>query len=304
MDAAVRTRLQHLIDERHKYMLKRTEAGTSMPKPKQAGLCIGVYNPSTTEVAAHPTRDLIWWSGLCVAFLQLLISAVPVLTTRDWTILLTTSAGITLALVTGGLPQWRLEKWACRRGSNNGYIITRGNGSQHAILILGNGKGLNLEDLAVSGQVEPPRLTLTTRACLVVISLLWVILLIVAAGAQSNTWYLLAVGAIGILQNLLAAGWRRDPGTLGIHLVFKEVVGELTVMDSLLALEAKYPKSGKSLLPIFFPGELRPNEADEWEVLRLKQEADAKILQQKSGVQAIVELPESWTAHALTYQTK
>jgi hypothetical protein len=61
-----------------------------------------------------------------------------------------TVCGITLSFATGSLSQWRKDKWAFRRQTQKDVILTRGNGSAHAIIILGNQKGLDLEDLAAS----------------------------------------------------------------------------------------------------------------------------------------------------------
>lgn len=86
-----------------------------------------------------------------MVFIQLAVAATPIATSGDWDILMITVGGTALALIVGSLPQWRNEKWPCRHSSQNTYILTRGNGAQHAIVILGNGRGLNLEDLAVAG---------------------------------------------------------------------------------------------------------------------------------------------------------
>lgn len=124
----------------------------------------------------------------------------------------------------------------------------------HAILILGNGKGLNLENLAVGSQVQYKPYNTLTRVVPGLVTVLWIVLLICAAGMTNNTGYLLAIGGVGMLQNVVVVGWRRNPSALGDHLDFKEVVDDMTAMDVLLSLEAKYPSAGRSLLPILFPG--------------------------------------------------
>lgn len=301
MDTAVRARLEKILNDRQRYMRQNTKAGTQIPKPGQTGLCISVYEPSETKAAGEPTLDLIYWSGLAVAFVQLVISAIPIATSGNWSILMITIGGTVFALITGSLPQWRAEKWVCRRSSPNTYILTPGNGAQHAIVILGNGRGLNLEDLAVAGQMNYPSSNILTRLGLAVISILWISLLIAAAGVRKNTWYLLAVGGIGILQNVLVAGWRRDPSALGVHLEFRRVIGEMTTMDALLALEAEYTRLGRSLLPIFFPGELLPNEVARWEALTVKAVQD-ELARPKAQGKPTTTAPESWVAHARTFE--
>jgi hypothetical protein len=71
----------------------------------------------------------------------------------DWGILTITAAGTLLALLTTAIPQWRVEKYACRRRSKK-IAITTGNGSRNIIVILGEGKTIDLEDLAAA---EGPR---------------------------------------------------------------------------------------------------------------------------------------------------
>jgi hypothetical protein len=304
MDTAVLARLATMLDERLRYLRRNTKAGTPVPHPGQTGLCISVYEPSRTKTAGEPTHDLIYWSGLAVTVGQLVIAAIPIATSGDWSIFMITVGGTVFALITGSLPQWRAEKWACRRNSPSTYILTRGNGAQHAIVILGNGRGLNLEDLAVAGQMKYPSSDMLMRLCLAVISILWVSLLIAAAGLASNTWYLLAVGAVGILQNVLVAGWRRDPSALGVHLDFREVIGEMTAMDALLALEASYTRVGRSLLPIFFPGELLPEEVARWDALNVKAVQDAERARLEAQGEPTVTMPESWVAHAKTFEKR
>ncbi|KAI4268628.1 MAG: hypothetical protein L6R38_007785 [Xanthoria sp. 2 TBL-2021] len=304
MDPAVRMKLEEILEQRRQYMRRNTRKGTPVPKPGQTGLCISIYEPSKPKTAGEPSYDLIYWSGLAVATVQLAVAAIPFAISGDWSILVITVCGTIFAFITGGLPQWKAEKWACRRKSPNGYILTRGNGAQHCILILGNEHGLNLEDLAVGGQMTYRPSDILTRLCLTAISVLWIGLLIIAAGVKQNTWYLLAVGGIGIFQNVLVAGWRRKPSALGIHLEFRGVVGEMTTMDALLALESRHTRAGRSLLPIFFPGALLPEETVKWQALEieaLREKEQAQLAGQDGSTNAV---PESWIAHAKTFERK
>ncbi len=303
MDAAVRKRLDKMLPDRQHYMQRNTKAGTLLPKPGQTGLCISIYEPSKTITAGDPKHDLVYWSGLAVAFAQLIIATIPIATSHDWNILMITVAGISFALITGSLPQWKTEKWACRHSSPNTYILTRGNGAQHAIVVVGNGRGLNLEDLAVAG-TRYPSSNIATRLCLAILSILWISLLVTAAGLTTNTWYLLAVGGIGILSNVLVAGWRRDPSALGIHLDFRKVIGEMTTMDALLAVEAEYTRVGRSLLPIFFPGELLPDEVAKWDALSLKEMQEKERERLKTQRRSTVVVPESWVTHARSFEKR
>lgn len=298
-----------MIDERHHYLQSKAKPGTKIPRPGQTGLCISIYEPSKTVPAGKPRHDVTYWSGVFVAACQLLLATAPLIREHDWSILVITVCGTVLALGTDSLPEWAIEKWACRRGSHNSYILTRGNGAQHAILILGNGKGLNLEDLAVGSQMQPRPSSTHTRFILAVISIMWIGLLVSAAGMTENTSYLLAIGGIGMIHNVVVVGLRRDPSTLGIHLEYRDVVGEMTVMDALLDLEEKYPQVGASLLPIFFPGQLRLDETSKWEALRQCGEQQAEQATSSEGQQEPAQepaqdpAPESWEAHAKTFET-
>ncbi|KAJ6436663.1 STE/STE20 protein kinase [Purpureocillium lavendulum] len=200
--------------------------------------------------------------------LQLGISVIPLAFFGDWGVFAITFFGNLLSIATGLLPQWKAEKWACRKDSTKTYVMTRGNGAQHAIVILGNGRGLNLEDLA-SGQSNIEVATNKfTRFALLALFLLWIMLLITAAGLKENSWFLLAVGAVGIVQNAHVAGHPRKPENYGIPLDFVQVVGHAKVMDTLLDLESNYEHVGRAILPEFFPGRLTAAEKVRWEVVR------------------------------------
>jgi hypothetical protein len=239
-------------------------------RPSRAGLIVSIYEPSRNTPAGIPKRDVVHWSGTFTIVLQLAIATVPCGLHGDWTILSITVVGICLALATGSLPQWKREKWACRTGSNDTYVLTRGNGAQHAVVIIGNGKGLNLEDLA-AGQVNmDSTLGTFTRVAVLILSFFWIILLITSAGVKEQTWFLLAVGGAGTLQNAFVAGWNRRPENFGIPLDFIKVFGDTKVMKTLLEVEGEYPRLGKSMCGEFFPGGLRDDEIKVWAQLERK----------------------------------
>jgi hypothetical protein len=103
---------------------------------------------------------------------------------------------------------------------------------------------------------------------------------------------LLAVGSLGLAQNVLVARWRSDPSSFGVYLKYRRVFGEMPPMDTLLALEAASLWVGKSLLNVFFPGDLLPEEVAKWEEFRLRNEARGQTQQSPK--------PEGWIAHART----
>ena len=99
-----------------------------------------------------------------------------------------------------------------------------------------------------------------TRIALTLLAVFWVLLLITAAAIKRNTWFLLAIGGIGILQNSFVVGSRRSPEAFGVPLIFDNVIGKPKVMDTLFAVEEAYPHVGRSMLDTFFPGKLRQEE--------------------------------------------
>jgi hypothetical protein len=308
MDAAVRTKLDDIMHDRYNYMKKQVKPGTAIIKPKKSGLCISVYEPCQVQRAGSPIHDMVYWSGFLVAFIQLVIAMIPIVVARDWSVMVITGVGIILGLLTGALPQWEREKWFSRRNAKSAYILTRGNGAQHALLILGNGHGLNLEDLAIGAEnLDTVSAGWGTRICLFILGCLWIALLVGAAGFSQPSWYLLSVDGIGMLQNLAVAGWRRNPSALGIHLQFRKTIGHMSTMDALLQVEAEFPNAGRSLLPIFFPGPLFPDETAKWEALKVKQEQDAAAQTQQQIQSSLpppqLTVPTSWILHAKSYET-
>jgi len=126
------------------------------------------------------------------------------------------------------------------------------------------------------------------------------VLLVTCAGIKVHTWYLLAVGGVGMLQNIAVAGAPRRPEALGLplELVSEDdggVFAEPKVMWTLMALEERYEGYGRSLLPEFFPGKLRPWEEEWWAsadggerrrlLARAREDESQKALKKKAQTQ-------------------
>jgi hypothetical protein len=127
---------------------------------------------------------------------------------------------------------------------------------------------LDLEDLATGfAKINSPPITLFAQLAIVSLGLLWVALLITASALQKDSWYLIAVGGIGMLQNIFVAGWKRAPAAYGVPLEFIGVVGKVKVMQTLMEVERRYEKLGRSMVGTFFPGELRDSEVKDWEAI-------------------------------------
>lgn len=271
---------QHVASMIEKKVRERIKAGEGLDaklvKPSRSGLCVSFYRWGDSGIG-RPGRDVVYYSGFVVMVLQLSIAAIPCGLHDDWAILLVTVCGIILSLVTGSVPQWANEKWACRMlrpGSEKMVVLTRGNGSQHAIVVLSDGWGLDLEDLSVGSTNLDVSVHSGTRIIFSILAVFWILLLITAAGITTNTWFLLAVGGIGILQNIIVAGARRSPAALGVPLVYEGVIGETRVMQTLYAVDRKYKGLGRSMRQTFFPGvHLTDDEEKEWETLASRAES-------------------------------
>ncbi|KAJ5698329.1 hypothetical protein N7462_000334 [Penicillium macrosclerotiorum] len=251
---------------RQKAERERPGSGQHVGRPAQSGLCVSVYKAGDAR-PRHPGYDLVYLSGILTVFLQLGVAAIPCGLFGDWSILLITICGIVLSFAMGYPSQWAKEKWACRTRSKKVVILTRGSGSQHVIIIIGDGRGLDLEDLATGPINVDVSTSAFTRLFVIVLAIIWVLLLITAAGVHENTWFLLAVGGIGILQNIFVAARWRDPAAFGAPLIFDCVFGETSVMQTLYLMEERYPKSGRNMLETFFPGgmeRLSPEERKKW----------------------------------------
>jgi hypothetical protein len=299
----------------------------------------------------------------CISILiQMGIAAIPFACFRDWGPFLITASGTCAALATAGLPQWRVEKLACRVRSKKKIAITAGNGSRHVVVILGEGNCLDIEDLAAGegprnarpwiksrwciqyvdrdGNTQRiPRATAfrdymqrkgiksrspnllagtwigiryfpwyrdgevmeqptskhimedymaehglrekvasfrglplpfwLTRLCCGLLILAWTALLISVQALTKNAWYLVAIGTVGMAQNVIAAAASRDPKTRGIYLKQDPMIfiGD-KVMDVLMDLESCESGCGRSLLKEFFPASLYDDEQEWWDTPR------------------------------------
>ncbi|RSL42339.1 hypothetical protein CEP54_015510, partial [Fusarium duplospermum] len=277
-EKAVSEHLKTMLADKDEFDRKKKNeeepgAGDKLKYPKKAGLCVSVYEAGDAQMGTSG-YDVIYWLGFGTTILQLGIAAIPCGISGDWGIFLVTIVGILLSFATGSLPQWKEEKWPCRHKSKKDVILTKGNGSQYAIVILGVGKGFDLEDLA-AGQITDHFAPRITRVVLIGLASLWILLLITAAGITENTWFLLAIGGIGILQNVFAAGKARHPTAYGMPLTLVEVIGSPKVMQTLFEVEDKYPYVGANMVDTFFPGgKLRDSEEKRWG--KLAEEAEAR----------------------------
>lgn len=246
-------------------------------------LRVSIYQLDDRADDTVPQVDGVWRSGVVTILIQLVLSIVPCLVYREWHVFLITAAGTILALATSSLPQWRDEKWACPKTGGPTVAITTGNGSRHVIIVENdrkNDKGLHLELLAHGTRVFRP--SLLTKISCVAFATLWICLLITMAGIEDNTWYLLAIGAIGSAQNLYAAAAIRSPAAHGIHVKLKETIVDSKVAPVLKRVEQRYPSLGLSLVEIFFPASLRVKDPEDLEFWRGAMER--RLAENKHGI--------------------
>ncbi|RKL35731.1 hypothetical protein BFJ70_g7905 [Fusarium oxysporum] len=97
------------------------------------------------------------WFGLGAILIQLGITIIPLKCFGDWGPLMITVLGTIGAVATAALPQWKVEKLACRVKSAKRIAITTGNGSRHVVVILGKVGSLDIEDLAAAEGPRQPR---------------------------------------------------------------------------------------------------------------------------------------------------
>ncbi|KAL9099787.1 MAG: hypothetical protein Q9163_004760 [Psora crenata] len=248
------------------WMTKDARAGLEALLEKKnafkASLCISVWEPTSGAQPKVPTRDWVWWSGYVVLLLQFGLASVAWGCFGNWVVFTITLGGSILALTTASLPQWRRERWACRERTKKSFVLCRGNGCQHALLIRGTGAGIDMEDLASTGQGTTTQVY--TRLITAFLAALWIVLLITVAGMKQQTWFLVGIGALGMMHTVFVAGKSRSPSAFGIHLTYREYILGEKAMQSLMEVEEKYPGVGIAMLPIFFPGELKYQEEVEF----------------------------------------
>ncbi|KAI9691191.1 MAG: hypothetical protein M1822_008811 [Bathelium mastoideum] len=239
-------------------------------------------------------------AGIVTMLVQLVVAAIPFILHQDWAILLITGVGSILAITMGMLPQWRAERLPTRQKSGKNIALTSGNGARDIMVILGAHECLDLEELSAAESPRSPRpwekfvnpsggsntsdsLNIENGVqCMPTAglwskspSMCWLLLLITVGGLEADTWYLLAVGAIGMFQNAIIAAIDRSPETRDVPLRFLECILTKKVMDGLMDLEDAYSEHGSfggHLLHEFFPGKLREDEKSWWNGDRKKYE--------------------------------
>ncbi|OCH92343.1 hypothetical protein OBBRIDRAFT_455218 [Obba rivulosa] len=265
--------LSRLVRDHEPPHLHRVPHGHS-----QNGLCISFFRTIPGMRTGVPESDWVYWFSISVIAAQLVVSIVPGVVRGNWMVFIIAAGGTILALATGALPQWHAEKWQARpikKGSKEVVCLTHGNGGNYVIVIISDDTSIRLADLANGREIRSNSTVFAT--CILFV--LWIVLLVTIEGLSADAWYSLAVGALGMVQNVVAAGAERTPGALGFHLEEvspgggRNFVHERKVFEALKEAENVVPRVGISLLPIFFPGNLLPEE-EAWKRRTLAQYED------------------------------
>lgn len=149
-------------------------------------LRVAVYRTAPSTQSGRPVRDWVWFSGLGMIFVQLSIAIVPLCLFGDFIVLFVTVAANALTLSHGLSAQWKKEKWACPKGGGHTVTITQGNGSRHAMVILGGREALDLSILAYCDGNSS--CSSATRILAAVQSTCWGALLLTVAGLKQGAW--------------------------------------------------------------------------------------------------------------------
>ncbi|GAB7359031.1 hypothetical protein MBLNU230_g5103t1 [Neophaeotheca triangularis] len=244
-------------------------------------LTIAIYTASRLHPPGTTRHDLLWYSGLVIAIVQLGIASIPCALSGRWSILMITGAGTVLAFATGTLPQFGAEKWKAPNNTKKSVAIVRGalEEATSIVVVRGEGVGLDLEDLARGesyksvvinrrGQIQTQMAWPWTRIATGFLAACWIVLLLTMSGLRYDNWYLLAVAGVGLVQNAWVAANPRDPGARGLHLDYQSLVSAESALRALLQLKETHGDIAKGLLKAYAPRLPEDQGQVLWEALR------------------------------------
>lgn len=276
------------VDKSEKKMLQLlNEQEQNKPEGKRKtpriGLRVTVYNAE--DISGIPKPDWVYWMGFLTMLVQLGVAAIPWGLWGQWLTFFVTGVGTLLALLTASLPQWREERTGVRKlDEPKDITLTTGNGAHDVLAIIGNPNNPGLDIEALASPHRKLEHKSMTKFCTLSLAIGWLALLISVAGSQEHTWFLVGVGMLGILHNVLVAGAPRKPYAHGFHIKYKKTFVARKVMEVLYAVEDEYPGMGASLLPTFFPGKLFPREQEIWDYARRRRDAWEKARRPATGI--------------------
>ncbi|KAJ8080952.1 hypothetical protein PM082_017787 [Marasmius tenuissimus] len=175
---------------------------------QRAGLEVTFFDTSD-KATGVPDRDWVYYLGVLVILLQMGIAAIPGALDGNWLVMIVTCGGNLLAQLQAALPQWRRELWDARPikpGKREVVCLTKGNGSPYVMVIRSEGRHGQLRMADLAGGWETAQSSKLTVYATLTLTLLWFVNLLTMQGVEDGHWYLLAIGATGMLQNVIAAG--------------------------------------------------------------------------------------------------
>ncbi|KAI4654187.1 uncharacterized protein J4E78_007232 [Alternaria triticimaculans] len=117
-------------------------------------LRISIYTAVERKNGQEMSNVYTLWLWVGVTLLQIGIASIPLGRDGEWGVFLVTCSGIVASILAGALPQWRIEKIPLKKESRKLIALTSGNGSRDIMIIYGDRKALDLEELAAG---ESPR---------------------------------------------------------------------------------------------------------------------------------------------------
>lgn len=194
------------------------ELGLQATPPKDStgavSMAIDIF---VAEESNGPKPGLFWGFCVLVIFAQQGLGITAWACYGTWSIFMITSCGTMLSILTASWPQWIKEKWPSKHltdDTTKRIALTKGNGHCYVMLILCHQGSWDLEAMASNRHAEFPG----TRWIFGFFVILWVLLLITVTGIKEHTWFLIAVGTLGMLQNVFAAALPCSADDLDIKL--------------------------------------------------------------------------------------
>ena len=187
------------------------------PPPDSTGAVSLAIDIFVAEPSTGPKPGWFWGFGLLIILAQQGLGIAAWVRHGSWSIFMITICGTMLSIVTASWPQWVHEKWPSEHVTDDKVkpiALTKGNGHRYVMLILSHKGSWDLEAMASARHVDYPG----TRWVLGVFALLWVLLLITVTGIKQHTWFLIGVGTLGMLQNIIAAALPCSADDLDIKL--------------------------------------------------------------------------------------
>ncbi|KAI0631378.1 hypothetical protein C8Q77DRAFT_1159179 [Trametes polyzona] len=250
-------------------------------QPARGGLTLTLLY--TSERPGRSSNDLVSYTALAIVVGQLAVAGVlPALGVGSNQVFQVTVAGTVLSTATGILlrHQHRRELYTARdvpRERRDVVCITSGNGSAEAIVVVNEGGGVRIEDLAAG---RAGGLSFVATLGVGLLTVFWVgVLLAITTLTSTDAWCVLALCGAGTAYTAYAARTWRSAAALGFKFADekKRVIREDKVMDVLMRAEEAESGVGTALLPVFFPGKLRPDEELWWAERKQAPKAAKKV---------------------------